>query len=74
MKVMRTPKSLDLAITNRCNLRCLYCYHFDGSGDAGKAASSDGGGLLLWVGADRDRASYFALRGFSGFSSSQRIR
>jgi SynChlorMet cassette radical SAM/SPASM protein ScmE len=32
MKVMRTPKSLDLAITNRCNLRCLYCYHFGGSG------------------------------------------
>ena len=36
MNVMRTPKSLDLAITNRCNLRCLYCYHFGGAGDVQK--------------------------------------
>jgi SynChlorMet cassette radical SAM/SPASM protein ScmE len=32
---MSTPRSLDLAITNRCNLRCLYCYHFGGSDDVG---------------------------------------
>jgi SynChlorMet cassette radical SAM/SPASM protein ScmE len=33
MKVMQTPKSLDLDITNKCNLRCKYCAHFTGPGD-----------------------------------------
>ena len=33
MKVMRTPKTVDLDITNRCNLRCKYCYHFASAGD-----------------------------------------
>lgn len=33
MKLMRTPKSLDLEITNKCNLRCLYCYHFSSAGE-----------------------------------------
>ena len=33
MKIMRTPRSVDLDITNRCNLRCKYCYHFTGAGD-----------------------------------------
>lgn len=28
-KVMRTPRSLSLEITARCNLRCRYCYFFD---------------------------------------------
>lgn len=27
------PMSLDLEITNRCNLRCRYCYHFESPGD-----------------------------------------
>lgn len=36
MNVMNTPRSLDLAITNRCNLRCLYCYHFGGADDVGR--------------------------------------
>ena len=27
--VMRTPRSLDLEITARCNLRCRYCYFFN---------------------------------------------
>ena len=27
--VMRTPRSVDVAITARCNLRCSYCYFFD---------------------------------------------
>ena len=31
---MKTPKKMDIAITNRCNLRCRYCYHFESTGDA----------------------------------------
>lgn len=30
---MRTPRSVDVAITSRCNLRCAYCSHFSGPGD-----------------------------------------
>jgi SynChlorMet cassette radical SAM/SPASM protein ScmE len=30
---MRTPKKMDINITNRCNLRCRYCYHFESAGD-----------------------------------------
>lgn len=30
--VLRTPRSLDLEITSRCNLRCSYCYYFDNPG------------------------------------------
>jgi Fe-coproporphyrin III synthase len=26
---MRTPQSVDVDITSRCNLRCRYCYYFD---------------------------------------------
>ena len=26
---MRTPRTVDLEITSRCNLRCKYCYFFD---------------------------------------------
>lgn len=33
VKVMKTPKSLDLSITTRCNLRCKYCSHFTSAGD-----------------------------------------
>jgi SynChlorMet cassette radical SAM/SPASM protein ScmE len=29
LKVMRTPRSVDLEITARCNLRCRYCYFFN---------------------------------------------
>jgi len=36
MKLMRTPKQVDIDITNRCNLRCRYCYHFESPGDAGE--------------------------------------
>jgi SynChlorMet cassette radical SAM/SPASM protein ScmE len=35
MQLMRTPKKIDIDITNRCNLRCRYCYHFESAGDAG---------------------------------------
>jgi len=33
MQLMRTPKKMDISITNRCNLRCRYCYHFESAGD-----------------------------------------
>lgn len=41
MRVMNTPKSVDLDITNRCNLRCAYCYHFSGAGDSGSDLSTE---------------------------------
>ena len=28
-QIMRTPRSADIEITSRCNLRCRYCYYFD---------------------------------------------
>jgi SynChlorMet cassette radical SAM/SPASM protein ScmE len=33
IKLMKTPRSVDLSITNRCNLRCTYCSHFTGASD-----------------------------------------
>lgn len=30
---MTTPRSVDIDITNNCNLRCKYCSHFSGPGD-----------------------------------------
>jgi len=33
MKVMNSPRSVELAITNQCNLRCKYCSHFSSAGD-----------------------------------------
>lgn len=41
MRVMRTPRSLDLAITSRCNLRCAYCSHFSSGGDVEKDVSKE---------------------------------
>jgi SynChlorMet cassette radical SAM/SPASM protein ScmE len=32
-RLMKTPKSVDISITNRCNLRCKYCYHFESADD-----------------------------------------
>ena len=36
MRLIRTPKKMDISITNRCNLRCRYCYHFESAGDVGE--------------------------------------
>jgi len=33
---MKTPRAVNLEITNRCNLRCLYCSHFESPGDVGR--------------------------------------
>lgn len=33
MKIMRTPKAVEIDITNKCNLRCKYCSHFSSAGD-----------------------------------------
>ncbi len=41
MKLMKTPRSLDISITNRCNLRCTYCSHFTGAGDVGQDLSKE---------------------------------
>lgn len=35
ISIMRSPRSVDIDITTRCNLRCAYCYHFSGPGDVG---------------------------------------
>jgi SynChlorMet cassette radical SAM/SPASM protein ScmE len=29
LRIMQTPRSVDVDITSRCNLRCRYCYFFD---------------------------------------------
>lgn len=36
MKLLSAPLSVDIAITNQCNLRCKYCSHFTGAGDVGQ--------------------------------------
>jgi len=36
MNLMKSPKSIDIAITDRCNLRCRYCSHFTSAGNVGK--------------------------------------
>jgi SynChlorMet cassette radical SAM/SPASM protein ScmE len=41
MNVMKTPKSVDIEITNRCNLRCKYCSHFTSAGDVDQDLSTE---------------------------------
>jgi len=41
LRLMRTPKSVDLSITNRCNLRCKYCSHFTSAGDVEQDLSKE---------------------------------
>ena len=33
MRIMNSPKSVEIDITSRCNLRCAYCSHFSSAGD-----------------------------------------
>ena len=41
MKIMHTPRTVDLSITNDCNLRCSYCGHFESGGDVNMDVSTD---------------------------------
>ncbi len=41
MKPIKTPRSVDIDITNECNLRCKYCYHFTGPGDVKEDIPTD---------------------------------
>lgn len=34
LKVMSTPRTVDIEITPRCNLRCSYCYYFNSPGES----------------------------------------
>ena len=36
MRLMRSPSSVEIAITGKCNLRCLYCFHFTSALDVPK--------------------------------------
>jgi SynChlorMet cassette radical SAM/SPASM protein ScmE len=36
VRVMATPRSIEIAITHRCNLHCTYCSHFTSPGDTGQ--------------------------------------
>jgi len=41
LKVMKTPRSIDVEITSKCNLRCKYCYLYNSSGDTGIDLSTE---------------------------------
>jgi len=38
---MSTPRSVELAITNKCNLRCTYCSHFTSAGDVNQDLATE---------------------------------
>jgi SynChlorMet cassette radical SAM/SPASM protein ScmE len=40
-RLMRTPKSIDIDITSRCNLHCKYCYHRTSPADTSKELPTD---------------------------------
>lgn len=35
LPVMKSPRTVDIAITHQCNLRCTYCSHFSSDSDVG---------------------------------------
>jgi SynChlorMet cassette radical SAM/SPASM protein ScmE len=41
LPLMKTPRSVDIEITNGCNLRCTYCSHFTSAGDVGRDLPPD---------------------------------
>jgi SynChlorMet cassette radical SAM/SPASM protein ScmE len=40
-RLMKTPKSVDIEITSRCNLQCTYCFHRSSPADTGKELSTE---------------------------------
>ena len=40
-RLMKTPKSVDLDITSRCNLKCKYCFHRTSPADTGGELSTE---------------------------------
>jgi SynChlorMet cassette radical SAM/SPASM protein ScmE len=40
-RLIRTPRSVDICITRRCNLHCRYCSHFTSAGDTGSDLSKE---------------------------------
>lgn len=41
MEVTATPRSVDIAITGKCNLRCRYCSHFSSAADVDNDLKTD---------------------------------
>ncbi len=41
MKIIKTPKSVDIDITNRCNLRCKHCYYYTSEAETQNELSTD---------------------------------
>jgi len=41
-RVMKTPKSIDIDITSRCNLKCKYCFHRTSPADTGGEIPASG--------------------------------
>ncbi len=41
MPIMKTPRSLDLLITSKCNLSCSYCSHFGSSSDVDRELGTE---------------------------------
>lgn len=38
---MKAPRSVNIAITSKCNLRCSYCHHFNSAGDVNTDLSTE---------------------------------
>ncbi len=36
MNLMNSQRSIEISLTNKCNLRCLYCYHFGSDNEKGE--------------------------------------
>jgi SynChlorMet cassette radical SAM/SPASM protein ScmE len=41
IKVMSTPRNVDICITGKCNLKCLYCSYFSSAPEAGTDLPTD---------------------------------
>ena len=59
--------SIDLAITNQCNLRCKYCSHFTSAGDVGQDLPKDEW-LKFFEELNRCKVMYATLQGARPFA------